>query len=160
MRNPSFGMAPLDPRDHHHHNHRQSRISLCAKLLLYACLFVLLVTSVALTVALKGAQHANHELQQQILVEQHRYNRLKQEVAEEKVVIVDAEQKTVQAERLLTACQLELKVKSEEFEEADDSIRELNALVEKLKEDARISAERVSRGVDVIDKLTSELAAE
>ena len=151
-----FGTSPLEPRDHHYHHGRQSNVSRCAKVLLYVCLLVLLVTCVSMALVIKGAQHANHELQQQLVAEQQRYNRLKQSIAEEKVVIVDAEQRTKEVERSLTMCELELKLKTEEVEEAEEDHRALDIVVDDLKKQLQASTDRISRGVGVIDGLIAD----
>ena len=151
--NPLFSSA-LDPRDHHTHR-KHSHGSRAVKFLLYACLAVLLVTCVSLSIVVKGSQRASQELRQQLLAEQLRYNRLKQTSAEEKVVIVDAEEKVRQAERLAASCRLELQVKTTDAEEAEQNVRNLESVVTQAKEEAQACEDRVSRGLGVIDKLTN-----
>jgi len=106
------------------------------KYLLYACVAILLITSLSLALVVKGTQQANQELRQQLITEEQRYNRLKQTIAEEKVVIVDAEERTRHADMLATQCRLELDSKIADAEEA------------------RECEDRVSRGLGVIETLT------
>ncbi len=149
---PLFGL-PLDPRDHHSY-HRHAHGSRGVKFLLYACVAILLITCASLAMVVKGAQHANHELRQQLLAEEQRYNRLKQTSAEEKVVIVDAEERARLAEQSATNCRLELHGKSADAEEAGQKVQELDLLLKQAKEEARKCEDRVSRGLGVIDTLT------
>lgn len=152
---PRFGL-PLDTRDHQSH-HRHALGPRGVKFLLYACVTILLITCVSLAMVVKGAQHANHELRQQLLMEEQRYNRLKQLSAEEKVVIVDAEEKVRQADRLAATCRLELLVKIADAEEAEQKAQELDSLVKQAKEEARMCEDRVSRSLGVIDSQVDKL---
>ena len=65
---------------------------------------------------IKGAQHANHELGLQLQAEQEKYARLKQSIAEEKVVIVDAEEKYRKCQEEKRFCDAELKSCEEDSE--------------------------------------------
>lgn len=149
---------PLDARDHHPHSHHRhshgSHGSRGVKYLLYACVAILLITSLSLAMVVKGTQQANQELRQQLITEEQRYNRLKQTIAEEKVVIVDAEERTRQADMLATQCRLELDSKIADAEEARQKVQELDVLVNQAKEEARECEDRVSRSLGVIETLT------
>jgi SMC interacting uncharacterized protein involved in chromosome segregation len=125
-------------------------MSRCARLLHILALAVLLVSCVSMAVVIKGAQHANHELQLQLHAEQMRMNRLKQSVAEEKVVIVEAEEKAKRLDKELAVCRFELE---DATRDADDTSKELQGTIAELEESLKECTGRVKGAVDRIDTL-------
>ena len=90
---------------------------------------------------IKGAQHANHELTLQLEAERQKYVRLKQSIAEEKVVIVDAEEKATKCLEEKKECEFELKT-CEKDAEADRKV---------LEDELEVARRKVDDGLGEID---------
>jgi cell division protein FtsB len=130
-----------------------SRSSSCSRLLAILACAVLLTTCVSLSLLVRGAKHANHELQLELEAQRNQMDRLKQSIAEEKVVIVDSEEKSKRLGLEVETCQQELAFMTGDAQKLEAGLR---TKIESLEKDLIGCSTKISDAVDRIDQLISD----